>query len=188
MADVATVMISGGLFLLTAILAWYTRTLAIEAKSARLLQIQPCVVVTIEPSKFLFYMELVIVNTGMGVARNVTIEANPDISLEGEKSGKTFNELSFLNWDILKPGQEIRHSIGSFRHYRECPTSITSKCYDVIGNQHIFTTHINVAVLEGITKIGEDPSERIANGVEKILATINRSDFRKRQIEIVPQK
>ncbi|WP_421903112.1 hypothetical protein [Maridesulfovibrio sp.] len=183
MAEFVSLLSSLALVFLTAILAWYTRTLANEARATRLQQIQPQVVVTIEPSKITNYMDLVIVNVGSGVARNVQIKADPDFKLEKNKGGHMFNEYSFLEIDVLKPGQEMIHFIGSFKHLSEITTKITSTCTDCLGGEQTFTSVIDVSLFSGLSKLGEDPAERTAKHIEKIATSFSRiTDFRRLRV------
>lgn len=175
MTEFASFIMSGALVLLTAVLAWYTRTLAIEAKTTRMQQVEPQVVVTIEPSKCMTHMELVIANTGQGVARNIKVVADPDFEVENSKGGCHFNEYGFLELDVLKPRQEIRHHLGAYIHLSKHPMSMTSTCEDLFGNIHVFTTNIDVSSLEGLSRLGGDQEMKIANNVEKIALALDRA-------------
>jgi len=184
MTEISNLIASSALVLLTGILAWYTRTLAKEARATRLQQIQPQVVVTIEPRKFTNFMNLVIANVGQGIAREIRIKADPDFKLEKKKGENMFNEYSFLELDLLKPGQEIKHYIGSFQYLSRTPTKISSTCLDVSGKQHTFTAAVDVSVLGGLSRLGEDPFERTAKNVEKIAQSLAKvSDFQRLRVD-----
>ena len=115
---IATVVLA----FLTALLAYFTWILAREAKKTREQQLEPNIVVTIEPHhRVMFYAILVIENVGKGIAYDVKIKEKDDQTFQHNEKKFKINELRFMSPNILKSGQRIEHLVSRFE---ELPSEV----------------------------------------------------------------
>ncbi len=168
-ASLVQTISSIGLLGLTAILAWYTRILAAEARKTREMYKQPLVVVTIEPgSKESLYMNLVIENVGMGLARNIRIQAEPDFEVIASSPNATFNNYTFLKLDVLKPGQAVTHSLGTFKDLKEIRAVVVSRYDDIDGKTHLFSSFLDATVFRGLAYTSPTHEQKLIKSISAI--------------------
>lgn len=174
------------LMLLTAALVYYTMALAREAKLTREQSVAPAIFIHFEPCKAsTMHLDLVIENSGTGGAYDVEIVDEANNAVEG----KPINDLPFLSPHALKPKQQIRHFIGSYAELQELTFEFKATCKSSSGKEYRQDFTVCPGTLLGLGKLGEEPSLKIANAVEKISQDINAlTGFKRVGVDCYTQK
>ena len=101
----------------TIVLAYVTTTLARETKRLSDATSQPSVVVTLEPSPWsIIHTNLVLQNTGTGMAYDIETEFDPPLHLEAE--GKA-TEMPVRSLSVLKPNSSFSVFLNGFEKLHE---------------------------------------------------------------------
>ena len=163
------------LALFTIGLVWLTRVLAEETKKTRLQHRHPHIVATIEPNKHIGFFDFVIENVGLGLAHDITILLNPDISYtsNGTRERK-LSDCNLNNIPILKPDQRASTFLTHYNDFLSTATIFTIVCRDMDNKVHTFSNRVDIKIYEGTGTLGTDALETIAKGIEQLSSDFSR--------------
>jgi len=156
---------TGVLAIITGLLALYTRALAVEAKRARETQAEPDVVVSVEPTRFFGFFDLVIENVGRGTAYDVAITPPEGLTVAGKAD---FGQRPLFSVKFLKSKTPIRHFIGRLHEVKpkrqKWKIQFKSKAGAVLENEY----EMDLSIYDGLMRFGDDPMNVIAKHIEEI--------------------
>jgi len=157
---------TAALVLATAALAWLTHLLVRETRKTREVQSEPEVLVTVEPSRFPPYFDLVIENIGRGTAYNVKI--TPPEGFTAKLGASVRDYTNMYSIQLLKPHSPLRTALGTFDEIR--PTqqawAVTYSAKD--GRQFTTTCETNLSVYKPMIILDADPLRELAKSVKAI--------------------
>jgi hypothetical protein len=158
------------LVIATFIMAKHTKTLATEAKLARVKQETPEIVITIEPNKNVTCLDLVIENTGDSLACNL------DISIVDETNCTTgkLNDKKFLKLEKLKAQQKRVVFIGTYLDLKPKIITFQIEYKNSKGKLYKDRQIVDVGNMEGICITGQNVDMEISNSLKKLAADINK--------------
>ncbi|WGF86583.1 hypothetical protein [Marinivivus vitaminiproducens] len=172
----------------TLALVFYTALLAREARKTRELQISPIVVVSIEPARYQTFATLVIENTGFGVAREIEISFDPDITIKRENIGDIvkLSSLTITKIPLLKPKQSLSISIGRFNNISPSCSVVSISCRDSLGKKHTYSNRIDISVYDDMSKLGVDALEGIEKELKKFSQDLKNvmSGFKRLRVDV----
>lgn len=179
---VATVVLA----ILTGLLAYYTMVLAKEAKKTREQDLEPNIVVTIEPYEGAsFHAYLIIENVGKGVAYDVLIDEHDNQIFKYEKREFKLSDLAFMKLKVLKPGQKIEHHVGMFKDFpsRTFKFNVTSK--DALGKLVQCSNDVDVNCYYDRIKFNDKGIDDLVGAVQKIESHLNHitTGFRRLKVD-----
>jgi len=173
------------LALFTVGLVWLTRVLAEETKKTRLHHQHPHIVATIEPNKHFGFFDFVIENVGLGLAHDITIRLDPDISyMSNGARERKLSECSLSNVPILKAGQRVSTFLTHYGEFVSKATKFTVVCRDTDNNTHTFSNRVDIEIYEGTVTLGINSLERLAKGVEQLSSDFNRISRNRNRLPI----
>lgn len=179
---IATVVLA----LLTGLLAYFTWVLSREARKTRQQQLEPNIVVTVEPSELaMFYAFLIIENVGQGVAYDVSIRESEDHTFKDEKREFKLNDLAFMNLKVLKPGQKIEHLLGTFENLPSRTFQFDTIAKDAVGRKVKCSNTVDVNCYYDRRKFNEKTMDDLVNSLKKIEDHFGHlaSGFRRLKVE-----
>lgn len=158
---------------LTFALVWLSYILATETKKTRLQNKEPHIIVTIEPSTYIGFFDVVIENIGSGPAFDISVSFNPEITIKRNKDIVFASKQKILNIPTLKPKQRYSSFIGNFRDISQGPSSVVINCCDEDEVIRSYSNTIDISVFEGMSKLGGDKVEKITESLDRISKSIH---------------
>ncbi|WP_146255534.1 hypothetical protein [Azospirillum sp. TSA6c] len=153
---------------LTVGLVFLTKVLAEETQKTRLQSVEPHIVVTIEPSKYITHFNIIIENVGSGTAFDVKIRLDPDVEFKRSSERKKISELSIMSIPVLKPKQILTSYLASYSELPKDLTTFFCESKDSLGRIHTNSNKIDISIYEGLMTLGGNDLEKIANHIEGI--------------------
>lgn len=121
-----------------------------------------------------WFFDLVVRNSGRGIARNVRFQINPDIPVEINNPESRLTRIAFIRDGLghLGSGQEMRSALNSFPAMAKTPIEIiVSYELDSVSSrqQRIESRFVlDVREYEGIANLGQEPIAEIAKSMKQI--------------------
>jgi len=156
-----------------------------ETRRTRLENSEPRIVVTIEPNSRHPFVDVVIENTGKGVAREVRSQFDPDLSVSGGiVPDLTLGSFEFLNPPILKSGQRMSQSLGRLDEVDPHQSTVTCTSTGDDGRVHTHTSFIDLRTLDG-TSTATGELDEIAKQLKSLAASFARVvDSQRLQVDV----
>lgn len=158
---------------LTLLLAILTGLMAYEAKRKREDDNSPNVVVTVEPSKeYLFWLELIVENTGKGVAYSIDVEMEPDITYSFSRGDLHVSDLGLNKIHVLKPAQKVKYFIGNYNNISPNKTEVKVTCKNIFNRSYIFRNTIDISMYDKMSTASSNLQKEQVKEIKKISESI----------------
>jgi hypothetical protein len=161
------------LAVLTVVLAWYTRELAIEARATREAASAPEVVVTLEPNRRLIFLDLVVENVGRGVAYDLNVVFEPEIRIMRGGNLRVITGFGNIDRWTLKPNQEYRNFVGRMSDWQEKHIRAIVSYAGNNGKRYSLIYNLDLETFLGMTQL-EDDLTSITQSMKKVADAVDR--------------
>lgn len=186
MSDMLANYITAGstlaLFFATVVLAFLTWALWKEAKKSREQELEPNIVVSIEPASIsTFHAMLVIENVGKGVAYNVKIHDKNNSKVTTNNGDYYINEYPFMSSSIIKPGQKIEHLLTSFDNLKDVSMNFEISSENINAKKFINSNCFEANFLYGRITFEIKSLDNVARSLEEIsrsLISVIKGNYR----------
>lgn len=156
-----------------------------ETRRTRLENSEPRIVITIESNSRHPFVDVVIENTGKGVAKEVRSQFDPDLTVSGGiVPDLTLGSFEFLNPPILKPGQRMSQSLGRLNQVDPHRTTVTCISTGDDGRVHTHESFIDLRTLDR-TSTATGELDEIAKHLKSLAASFSRAiDSQRLQVDV----
>ncbi|MER9914014.1 hypothetical protein NKJ71_25645 [Mesorhizobium sp. M0050] len=180
---IATVVIAVGTVSL-----WYV-TWSLTRETRRLVDAgsRPHIVATLDPNQWsMIHFDLRVENTGNAAAYDINVSFDPPLVPSSPRDPEGPVPLTTI--DVLKPGQGLTSYIAEAAAVlpNTYQVSITWKRAPSSAAKETNSYTLNMSVMEGITRLGNDPLIQISNDVKKFTETFGKlaSGHPKLQVDV----
>lgn len=163
-----------GVALFTLVLAALTGVLAWETRRLRLLNKTPHVVITIEPSRYRHFYNLVIENVGPGIAVDLRCSFQPELFVTTQSHQVPISNSEVLRVPILKGGQRIATYLGNVSEISPHQSVATCICRNADGRSHRTSNGIDLRPYESIQHVGGDTMSDISRELGRIVGLLEQ--------------
>ncbi len=154
-----------GLVALTGILARETRAMWVQNR-------RPHVVVSIEPHRYINFVELIVENVGQGPAFDINTLIAPDMTVRRNGKDVSLGSISLLCLPLLKPSQRVATFLGRWNEISPERAVAKVTCRDSLGQNLQFENVIDLASYKSIVTLGENSADKAAKELEKLRTAI----------------
>lgn len=172
-----TAILTAGLLLLTAVLAYFTARLAVEAKKSREASAKPEVFVSIEPGRWMHLFDIVVENCGKGPAHDLTIDPIEDCEIDDNGKKLKLSEIGILRVPVLKNGQRLSSFLAPYGKIPFKKASFRIVFFDSFKNRYEHVQTVDFAVYDHVSRLGAPPLEEMADALKKVSDALKSAVF-----------
>lgn len=179
-AGAFSVLLTLGLVTSNLIFVYVTREILQENRRLRKAQTEPKLVIYPKPhERHINVLNVIVANVGAGPAMNVhasIISGQHSLQENGVTWAHRFPADGF---SIIPQGEKMEFFLETgpnlLSEPKLEPFDVEIGCTDLNDNSHgPWRYKVDISVLEGLTKVGKDPQESMANSLEKIASSFHK--------------